>query len=218
MKAPTPAALYDSTPAGNSELIDIELLVEHPQNPKSHPPEQIAQLQESLLTFDQTLPILVDVQNTILAGHGIYVAARANELTHVWIVRAAGWSNEKKEAYLIADNKLAEQSKWDRDMLSGLFTGFQQLDNAADLLDATGFSPIEINAVLNPGDAASGIKPVKSKSVTDENNVQFKIVMKATDRDEVMAAINAEKKRTGQGGPKSLLAIIKRGMQAVPTE
>ena len=65
---------------------------------------------------------------------------------------------------------------------------------------------------------SSGIKPVKSKSVTDENNVQFKIVMKATDRDEVMAAINAEKKRTGQGGPKSLLAIIKRGMQAVPTE
>ena len=113
--------IYDVNPAANNELIDIELLVEHPQNPREHPEEQIAELQESLINFDQTLPILVDESNVILAGHGIYTAHLRNGSKQCWIVRAVNWSERKKEAYLIADNKLAEKSRWNRNVLSNLF-------------------------------------------------------------------------------------------------
>ena len=135
---------YDSNPAANSELIELSLLKEHPNNPRNHPEEQIAELQDSLLTFEQTMPILVDEDNIILAHHGVYTAHKENGTTHGWIVRAVGWSEEKKQAYLIADNKLAEKSKWDRAMLSNIFKGFGETDMSDDLNAATGFSPIEI--------------------------------------------------------------------------
>lgn len=165
---------YDTNPAANSELIELSALKEHPSNPRSHPPEQIAELQESLLTFEQTLPILVDEENFIIAGHGIYTAHLANEATHGWIVRAVGWSDEKKEAYLIADNKLAEKSRWDRAMLSNIFSGFNQLEAAPDLLAATGFSPIEVTNLTSEFSPSNNPATSKKKVTKEDVNAAGK--------------------------------------------
>lgn len=167
MNQPTQEA-YDTNPAANSELIELSALKQHPRNPRNHPPEQIAELQESLLTFEQTLPILIDEENFIIAGHGIYTAHLANEATHGWCVRAVGWSDEKKEAYLIADNKLAEKSRWDRAMLSNIFSGFNELEAAPDLLAATGFSPIEVTNLTSEF-SPSNNPATSKKKVTGED-------------------------------------------------
>ena len=59
------------------------------------------------------MPVLVDDQRTILAGHGRVLAGRRLGFPDVPVVVARGWSDAKRRAYIIADNKLAENAGWD---------------------------------------------------------------------------------------------------------
>lgn len=64
-----------------------------------------------------TIPVLIDEEGVILAGHGRVRAARLMGFTEAPVVVARGWTEEEKRAYVIADNQLASNSEWDAKLL-----------------------------------------------------------------------------------------------------
>jgi ParB-like chromosome segregation protein Spo0J len=109
------------------EQKSVEDLIPYERNPKAHPDTQIEQLANSILEWGWTIPILVDEHNNVIAGHGRLYAAKHLGLEEVPCIVADGWSDEQKQAYVIADNKLAENSEWDM----GLY--FSELKKISDM-------------------------------------------------------------------------------------
>ncbi len=96
------------------QLID---LIPYDRNPKIHPDSQVEQLANSIREWGWTIPILIDESGQVIAGHGRLYAAQKLGLSEVPCMIAEGWSEEKKKAYVIADNKLAEKGSWDNALL-----------------------------------------------------------------------------------------------------
>lgn len=128
-------------PADQIERRDPRKLKPHPKNPNRHSAEQIKAIRAAIDEFGWTQPELIDEKNKIWAGHGRNLAAlvidedgkpleygpnerRPLPLEEVPVVVARGWSEAKKEAYMLADKRLAEMSEWDvdrrRDLLNSL--------------------------------------------------------------------------------------------------
>lgn len=99
--------------AKSIEMRDTVTLNPYERNPRTHPESQIEQLKNSIRQWGWTVPILIDEDDTVLAGHGRLHAATEMGIEQVPCVIATGWSEEQKQAYVIADNRLAENSSWD---------------------------------------------------------------------------------------------------------
>lgn len=123
----------------------VAKLKPYAQNSRLHSPEQIDQLVASIEEFGFTMPVLVDETGMIIAGHGRVLAAAKREMETVPVIVARGWSPAKKRAYVIADNRLSENSTWDRKLL-GSELGSLQLQgfNMAVL----GFSTPDLKALV----------------------------------------------------------------------
>jgi DNA modification methylase len=83
----------------------------------THSPEQIKMIERSLVEFGQVRPLMVDEAGRVIAGRGVLIAARNLRLNRVSFVSVAGLSSEQLRLYAIADNKIAEASGWDEELL-----------------------------------------------------------------------------------------------------
>src|SRR3979411_2983906 len=83
-------------------------------NPRTHSKKQIDQIAAAIRRFGFTNPVLVDDANGIVAGHGRVQAATVVGLDQVPTVRLSAMSEAEIRAYVIADNRLAENAGWDR--------------------------------------------------------------------------------------------------------
>lgn len=92
-------------------------LIPYAKNARKHPEEQISHLMASIKEFGFLVPIIVDGNDTIVAGHGRLVAAQRLGLEKVPTVKADHLTDAQRKAYTIVDNRLAETSSWDVDML-----------------------------------------------------------------------------------------------------
>lgn len=99
------------------EYKSVEALIPYDRNSKMHPESQIHQIANSIREWGWTMPILIDEGDQVIAGHGRLYAAQHLDLKDVPCVVAKGWSEDKKKAYVIADNKLAEKGGWDNSLL-----------------------------------------------------------------------------------------------------
>ncbi|WP_420392344.1 ParB/Srx family N-terminal domain-containing protein [Acuticoccus sp.] len=88
------------------------------RNARTHSKKQIRQIADSIDMFGFTNPVLIDRQGTILAGHGRVRAASLLGLCEVPCVELDHLSEDQKRAYVLADNKLAEQARWDKELLA----------------------------------------------------------------------------------------------------
>lgn len=121
-------------------------LIPYDRNSRTHSEAQVAQLAASIEEFGFTNPVLIDEQNTVVAGEGRLLAARKLKLDTIPCIELTGLTEAQKAAYVIADNKLALNSGWNADVL------FAELDRISGLdIDPslTGFSEVEILALLN---------------------------------------------------------------------
>lgn len=132
-------------PADKVEKWDITRLTPYARNSRTHSNEQISQLAASIKEWGWTTPVLVDEDGSIIAGHGRTLAAQRLKMTEVPVMVAKGWSDAKKRAYVIADNKLALNAGWDNEMLALEFSELQGMDFDLDL---TGFTAEEIAALM----------------------------------------------------------------------
>jgi DNA modification methylase len=134
------------------ELWSIDRLVPYARNARQHSNEQIARIAASMREFGFTNPILVDSSSGIVAGHARLAAARSLSLRQVPVIVLDHLSEAQKRAYLLADNKLAENASWDEDMLR------VELESlAADDFDLslTGFSDLELETLLGNTECAA---------------------------------------------------------------
>ncbi len=126
-------------------------------NARTHSPAQIAKLAASIAQFGFVVPILIDADSNIVAGHGRVLAAKTLGLTEAPAIRIDHLSEAQLRAYRLADNRLAELAGWDEAMLR---LEFQFLaETALDFsIELTGFSTSDIDLVLD-GPVASAIDP-----------------------------------------------------------
>ena len=123
----------------------ITALIPYVNNSRTHSDEQVAQIAASIKEFGWTNPILVDGDNGIIAGHGRLLAARKLQMTDVPTIELKDLSDSQKKAYIIADNKLALNADWDKDLLK-----LEIEDLVADdyELSKLGFNQEELDALL----------------------------------------------------------------------
>ena len=122
-------------------------------NPRTHSKKQIAQIAAAIRRFGFTNPILVDDGGSIIAGHGRLEAAKQSGLAEVPTVRLSEISEAEIRAYVIADNKLAENAGWDRELLGLELQYLSDLDIDLDVT-ITGFELPEIDLLI--GELSAG--------------------------------------------------------------
>ena len=131
---------------GTIEERQIEALRPYAGNARTHSKRQIRQIEDSIRRFGFTNPVLVADDDTILAGHGRVMAARNIGMTRVPTVRLSHLNAEERRAYVLADNKLALNAGWNKDLLAIELQALIDLDFDVEL---TGFSLAEIDFVLD---------------------------------------------------------------------
>jgi DNA modification methylase len=151
------------------ENLPLSSLKPWARNARTHSKKQIKQIAESITQFGFTNPVLIDRENTILAGHGRVAAAKQLELIEIPCVRLEHMTKAQKRAYAIADNKLALNAGWDEELLAEELEAILGEDAGFDV-SITGFSLAEIDnliegrAVEEDGDPADDVLPEEAPS------------------------------------------------------
>ena len=117
-------------------------------NSRTHSKYQIRQIARSIQEFGFTNPVLIDRNNTIIAGHGRVEAAKLLGIEHVPTIRLEALTEDQIRAYVIADNRLAEIAGWDRSILAIELQHLLRIDSDLDVT-VTGFEVPEIDLILS---------------------------------------------------------------------
>ena len=125
---------------------DVEALRPYPGNARKHSQKQLRQLSASIRQFGFTVPVLVNGENMIMAGHGRVEAARLAGMREVPVICLEHLTPEQARAYILADNRLAELAEWDQAQLAIELQGIIDLGFDPELI---GFDPAEVDRVLD---------------------------------------------------------------------
>jgi ParB-like chromosome segregation protein Spo0J len=128
------------------EHVSVPSLKPYPRNARRHSKAQIKQIAASIERFGFNNPVLIADDGGIIAGHGRVAAAKLLGIETVPAVRLSHLTEVERRAYVIADNKLALNAGWDREMLAIELQGLVDLDFEVEL---TGFSLAEVDIVLD---------------------------------------------------------------------
>jgi DNA modification methylase len=132
----------------SSQLVerDISSLRPYARNARTHSKKQVKQIAASIERFGFTNPVLVSDDGEIIAGHGRVEAAKLLGLRKVPTLALSHLNDAERRAYVLADNKLALNAGWDKEMLAIELQGLIDLDFDVEL---TGFSLVEVDLVLD---------------------------------------------------------------------
>lgn len=160
------------------KYVDIDSVKPYEKNPRKND-DAVPMVEESIRQYGFRVPLVIDKNNVIVAGHTRYRAARNLGMKSVPCVIADDLSDEQIKAYRIADNKVSDFSLWDNSLLleeleslsPDLFTGFDE----SELFDHT-TSEAEI---MDEGD----------NDVLEENEqgVMYEITFKSQDQTKIQA-------------------------------
>jgi hypothetical protein len=178
MKSRAIKVLGDSANATRESFRHDELSISRikpdSRNARTHSAKQIRQIANSIVAFGFTNPLLVNEDCELIAGFGRYEAAKQLGFEKVPVIVVDGLSPAKRRALAIADNKIAQNSRWDRERLA------IEIPELADLLtpegldvSILGFEPTEMDhiqmdfeerAILKTESTPSGVRPAPSAS------------------------------------------------------
>ncbi len=127
--------------------LPVTSLTSYGRNARTHSKKQIRKIADSIRVFGFTNPILVDTANMIIAGHGRVEAARLLNLEQVPTICLDNLTPAQIRAYVIADNRLAEEAGWDPEILK-IELQHLIIENEIDI-SLTGFETPEIDLVLS---------------------------------------------------------------------
>jgi ParB-like nuclease domain/DNA methylase len=126
------------------EWLAMSALKRNPRNPRKHSNQQIRQLAASISTFGFNVPILVDSDGQVLAGHGRLAAADKLGHKEIPVVRIEHLSPAQAKAFTLADNRLTELSSWDDQLLAEALNELTELELDFSI-EATGFAVADID-------------------------------------------------------------------------
>jgi ParB-like chromosome segregation protein Spo0J len=210
-------------------LQEAAALIPYARNSNKHPPAQIAKLKASLVEYGWTNPVLVDGLS-VVAGHGRLMAVaelykagvqirfpdgRPIPLGFVPTLSCAGWSDAKRRAYVIADNRIAQDSELDDDMLA-----LELADLRADDFDLslTGLDASELDDLLGDVKALGDMPDLPQGNKSEFEQMTFTLHQ---DQAELLRdAIATAKSLVPVGGPNknangnALAFIVQQWMDA----
>ncbi len=131
----------------NLDYKPTDTLAPRAHNPRTHSEAQIKQLMRSIEHFGFTNPVLIDAEGNLIAGHGRVEAAKRLGLKEVPTICLVKMSKDDIRAYVIADNRLAENAGWDDELLALELGALNDLKIDYDLT-LTGFELPEIDVIL----------------------------------------------------------------------
>ena len=130
------------------ELVPIDKLIPYVNNARTHSAEQVNKLRSSLREFGFINPVIVDKDYGIIAGHGRVLAAKEEGIDEVPCVLVDYLTEAQKKAYIIADNRFAQDAGWDEELLRIEIESLQAEDFDVSL---TGFEDQEIADLFKDG-------------------------------------------------------------------
>ncbi len=118
-----------------------------PKNPRLHSEKQVQQIAKSIEAFGFNVPVLINTDMQVVAGHGRLQARKLVDITEVPTIRLEHMTASQARAFLIADNRLTENAEWDNQLLA------QQLRDLSEVeldfnLEVTGFEMAEIDTMI----------------------------------------------------------------------
>jgi DNA modification methylase len=122
----------------------IDQLKPDPSNPRRHSKKQIRQIADSIKTFGFNVPVLVDADLNVNAGHGRLLACRLLGITEVPTLCLDHLTPAQARAFMIADNRLTEIATWDDRLLAQQFKDLSLLGLDFSI-EVTGFDMGEID-------------------------------------------------------------------------
>ena len=146
------------------QYVSPDALKPNPRNARTHSKKQIEQIANNIDVYGFTVPVLIDENSMLLAGHGRLEAAKLRGLKRIPAITLRGLSEAQKRALLVADNKIAENAGWDRERLAIELPELAELliEESLDI-SITGFEPVEIDQLVsdfeeNTADPADSIR------------------------------------------------------------
>jgi DNA modification methylase len=127
------------------EMLATSSLIPDPRNARKHPEKQIAQLAANMRCFGFPVPIIADQDNSIVTGHGRWEAAKKLGLPEVPVIRRHFLNRAERRAFALADNRLAELSSWDPEILSG---ELEVLFESGFDIETIGFSTADLDFAI----------------------------------------------------------------------
>jgi hypothetical protein len=153
------------------EYRSISSLRPDPGNPRRHDERQVQQIARSIEVFGFNVPILINEESQVVAGHGRLLASKLLGLTEVPTIRLEHLTSTQARGFMIADNRLTENAEWDNRMLGEQLKILSEAEIDFSL-EITGFDMGEIDLIVenvapatagkdDPADAIpdSGAKP-----------------------------------------------------------
>ena len=129
------------TTTTDMRLVPIDKLVPYVNNARTHSADQIMKLRSSLREFGFINPVIIDRDYGVIAGHGRLMAAKEEGFNEVPCVLVDHLTEAQKKAYILADNRYAQDAGWDEEMLRVEIEALQGMDFDVSL---TGFEDTEI--------------------------------------------------------------------------
>ena len=128
----------------NITNMKISALKEYESNPRLINDEAVDKVAASIKEFGFKVPIIVDENNVIVAGHTRKLAAQSIGMEEVPVTIADDLTEDQIKAFRLADNRVAEFSEWDFEKLEEEINGIEN--------DFTGFSAEDIKKMFGDDD------------------------------------------------------------------
>ena len=123
------------------KMVSASKLIPYVNNARTHSQEQVNKLRGSLREFGFINPVIIDADYNVIAGHGRLMAAKEEGIEEVPCVLVDYLSEAQKKAYILADNRYAQDAGWDEELLRLEIESLEGMDFDVSL---TGFNEDEI--------------------------------------------------------------------------
>ncbi len=127
------------------EYLGVDDLMPYKNNARTHSESQIKKIAASMKEFSFIAPVVINDENMILAGHGRLIAAKQIGLQRVPVVRVVHLTQAQQRAYILADNRIADDAGWDDELLKIELSELNELEFD---LAITGFEDEELNNLI----------------------------------------------------------------------
>ncbi len=133
--------------------VSLDKIIPYARNPRVNTQSAVDKVKSSIHEFGWQQPIVVDKEYIIIAGHTRYLAAKQLGLTEVPVHVAEHLTPAQIQAYRITDNRSAQESKWDDELLKIELFDLKSMDYDLGL---TGFDGVELGTFFDTKEHTSG--------------------------------------------------------------
>jgi DNA modification methylase len=186
---------------------DIEEVRPDPRNPRKHSRGQIKKLARSIEKHHCIVPLLLDRNGNLIAGHARYQACKLLGLTEIPTICLNHLDQHQARAFMLADNRLAELAEWDGPLLAEHLKELSEVLNFE--IELTGFEMGEIDlriagleSVPDPKEDPGDKLPTVGPAVTQTDDLWL------LDRHRVMYASALEESAYSRLLEKSRAAVV----------